>query len=114
MNAKVFENRFAKVFLQLEDQAVIVIDNAAYHSRKLGKNPTAAWKKQDMKDWLGNKIIEYRNDSLKAELLQIAKEHKAAINIYAVDEMAKSQNKLVVGLPLYHCELNESWTTLLK
>ena len=50
MNAKVFENRFAKVFLQLEDQAVIVIDNAAYHSRKLGKNPTAAWKKQDMKD----------------------------------------------------------------
>ena len=106
MNAKVFGNWFAKVLLQLEDQAVIVMDNAVYHSRKIEKNPTAAWKKQGIKDWLVNKNIEGENDLLKAELLQIAKEYKPAINIYAVDEIAKAQKKLIVRLPPYHCELN--------
>ena len=35
MNAKVFEEWFQKVLQLLPDNAVIVMDNASYHSRKV-------------------------------------------------------------------------------
>lgn len=42
---------------------------------------------------------------LKYQLLDIAKQHKTQYNKYVVDEMARAQNKTVLRLPPYHCEL---------
>ncbi|KAF2881628.1 hypothetical protein ILUMI_24540 [Ignelater luminosus] len=59
------------------------------------------WKKLDIQDWLRSKQIKFDDCLLKVELLAIVNEHKKII-----DEMAKSQNKIVLRLPPYHCDLN--------
>ncbi|XP_072377806.1 uncharacterized protein [Diabrotica undecimpunctata] len=43
---------------------------------------------------------------LKVELLQLVAPRKAEYNKYVIDELAKAQNKTVLRLPPYHCELN--------
>ncbi|KAF2901916.1 hypothetical protein ILUMI_04272 [Ignelater luminosus] len=85
----------------LEENSVIVLDNAPYHSRKMEKIPTSGWKKSDIQDWLRSNQIKFDDCLLKVELLAIVNEHKKII-----DKMAKSQNKIVLRLPPYHCELN--------
>jgi hypothetical protein len=37
--------------------SVIIMDNAAYHSRKSELLPTTAWRKEDIKQWLLAKYI---------------------------------------------------------
>lgn len=106
MNSENFEKWFSNTLEMLEENAVIVLDNAPYHSRRLEKTPTVAWRKDTIKQWLTSKNIAFEEDMLKAELMQIAKQHKSAYNAYVVDEMAKRQNKTVLRLPPYHCELN--------
>ncbi|VEN53573.1 unnamed protein product, partial [Callosobruchus maculatus] len=68
--------------------------------------PTNASRKLDIQNWLRSKNISFHESLLKVELLQIVNEHKAEYNKYRIDEMAKEKNKLVLRLPLYHCELN--------
>lgn len=77
-----------------------------HHSRKLEKIPTTASKKSDIQNWLRSKNIQFEESFLKVQLLAIVKEHKKAFDKYIVDEMAKAQNKIVLRLPPYHCELN--------
>ena len=43
---------------------------------------------------------------LKAELLQLVRQNKNKYDKYAVDELAKADNKTILRLPPYHCELN--------
>jgi predicted O-methyltransferase YrrM len=52
MNAQVFENWFQNILEKLEDGAVIVMDNASYHSRLAEKTPVSSWKKAQIKEWL--------------------------------------------------------------
>lgn len=106
MNSERFEKWFADILPRLEDNCVIVIDNAPYHSRKSEKIPNRSWKKQKIIDWLITKNIDFEDDMLKAELLQLVNRNKNKYDKYAVDEMAKDQNKTVLRLPPYHCELN--------
>lgn len=106
MNAKVFEEWFRKLLQLLPDNAVIVMDNASYHSRKLEKIPTTSSKKKDMQEWLLSKNIEFDVDMVRSELLQLIHLHKEQYNLYVTDEMARSNNKIVMRLPPYHCELN--------
>lgn len=101
-----FENWFSNVLPNLAQNAVIVMDNAPYHSRKLEQIPNTATKKADIQNWLTSKNILFDDKILKVELLDIVRKHKDQYNKYIVDEMAKSQNKIILRLPPYHCELN--------
>lgn len=77
------------------------MDNASYHSRKMKKIPNSATKKADIQAW----SIIYKSDMVKAELLELVRQ-VFIIPKYAVDEMAKKQNRTILRLPPYHCELN--------
>ena len=46
MTANVFEEYFEQMIELIPENAVIVLDNASYHSRLLEKLPTTSWKKQ--------------------------------------------------------------------
>lgn len=106
MNGNSFENWFSNILPRLEDNCIIVLDNAPYHSRKVEKIPTTATRKSEIQDWLRSKNIDFDENFLKVQLLSLVKQHKAKYNKYIIDEMAKSQNKTVLRLPPYHCELN--------
>lgn len=105
MNAQVFEEWFKKILPCLEENSVIVLDNASYHTRKAEKTPTTATKKADIQVWLSSKDIPYQQDIVKAELLNLVRENRNQ-DQYVVDEMAKDLNRTVLRLPPYHCELN--------
>jgi transposase len=106
MNATVFETWFAKILKTLPNNAVIVLDNASYHSRKVEKIPTTSWRKGDIQNWLASKNMAFESAMLKAELLMLVKQHKHKFERYAVDELAVQEGKTVLRLPPYHCELN--------
>jgi hypothetical protein len=50
MNAAVFENWFSDILPRLEEDAVVVMDNASYQSRKLENIPNTGTKKADIQD----------------------------------------------------------------
>ena len=106
MNSERFEKWFIDVLPRLEDNCVIIMDNAPYHSRKAEKIPNNSWKKQTIIDWLLSKNIAFEDTLLKTELLQLVRQNKNEYDKYAVDELAKADNKSILRLPPYHCELN--------
>ncbi|XP_072400288.1 uncharacterized protein [Diabrotica undecimpunctata] len=106
MDGKGFESWFEKTLPKLEANSVIVMDNASYHSRKSEKIPTTSSRKADIQEWLHLKSIPFDDSLLKVQLLALVNQHKKQYDKYIIDEMAKSQNKIVLRLPPYHCELN--------
>lgn len=106
MDGESFERWFSQTLLRLEDNAVVVMDNAPYHSRRTEAIPTSANKKVDIKNWLQSKNIAFEEDMSKVQLLAILNYHRERYKKYKVDEMARSQGKTVLRLPTYHCELN--------
>lgn len=106
MNADCFEEWFQEIVPKLKPNSVLVMDNAPYHSRKVERIPTTAWKKADIQEWLRTKCIAFDDSMIKAELLNIVKANKGEFNKYAVDELAALYGVTVLRLPPYHCELN--------
>lgn len=106
MNAERFEEWLQHILPNLRENAVIVLDNAPYHSRKLNKPPTANNRKAEIQQWLINQNIPYEDDMVKAELLALVKENVTGLAKYAVDEIIEASNRKVLRLPPYHCELN--------
>lgn len=107
MNSTVFEEWFKKVLPTLEENSIIVMDNASYHSRKIEKIPTSATRKSDVQEWLRRKNIPYEENMVKAELLSLVKQNKGvANNNYVIDALAQAANREVLRLPPYHCEFN--------
>lgn len=106
MNGDTFFEWFCGVLPILKDNSVIVMDNAPYHSVKTEQSPTSAWKKAAIVEWLESKGVETNPSMIKFDLLKIVREIKHKYNLYVVDEEAKKQNKIVLRLPPYHCELN--------
>ena len=106
MNAQVFEEWFRNQLLpNISANSVIVMDNAPYHSVKLEKMPTLAWRKADLQQWLIKKGIQPRENSLKAELHELTK--KVDIDTsYVIDTIAAKAGHRVVRLPPYHCQYN--------
>jgi predicted O-methyltransferase YrrM len=49
MNSTVFKEWFKRVLPTLEENSVIVMDNASYHSRKIEKIPTSATRKNEIR-----------------------------------------------------------------
>lgn len=106
MNANIFEKWFSDMLHKLPDNAVIVMDNASYHSRRSEKIPTQSSKKKEMQEWLASKNIEYSENMVRSELLTLIKSNKEKYVQYVTDELARKANKTVLRLPPYHCELN--------
>lgn len=72
MNAENFEKWFEHQLLpNLKQPAAIIMDNAPYHSALIEKNPTSAWKKAEIVEWLQHHDIPFETDMLKPQLLQI-------------------------------------------
>ncbi|XP_012216994.1 uncharacterized protein [Linepithema humile] len=97
---------FKSILPLLDNNAVIVMDNALYHSVKVEKLPNTSWKKAEIMKWLEGKGKEISETMVKAELLQVVALQKNKFDKYVIDEMAKQDNKTVLRLPPYHCELN--------
>jgi len=106
MNGDTFFEWFCGVLPLLKDNSVIVMDNAPYHSVKTEQSPTSSWKKAAIVEWLESKGAETNPSMIKFDLLKIVRKIKHKYNLYVVDEEAKKQNKIVLRLPTYHCELN--------
>ena len=108
MNAAHFQEWWqTKLLPNLPPGAVIVMDNAPYHTVKTDSSrcPTSSTTKADMQKWLTEKGIQWRPDMLKAELYSIIKQNKCA-PVYVCDELALQQGFCVVRLPPYHCVFN--------
>ncbi|KAE9522741.1 hypothetical protein AGLY_016850 [Aphis glycines] len=86
--------------------AVIIMDNASYHSVKKDPTPVMSWKKQDIINWLESKGEVVTQPIVKVELLLRVKEIKSEHEKYVIDEYAKENGKTVLRLPPYHYELN--------
>jgi len=82
------------------------MDNAPYHSVKKETFPLSSWKKEKIIQWLTirGKIIDQR--MVNDRLLEEAQEFRTDCNKYVIDELAKENNKIVLRLQPYHCELN--------
>lgn len=106
MTGEVFEEWFIKILEKLKPNSVVVLDNAPYHSRKVEKVPTSAWKKSDIQAWLTSKNLNFEEKMLKVNLLEIVGQEKHKYQKCIVDEMAAAQGITVLRLPPYHCELN--------
>lgn len=106
MNGDTFFEWFCSILPKLNDNAVIVLDNAPYHSVKKESIPTTSWRKAAIQQWLESKGVVITERLIKFELLQKVKLIKNQFEKYVVDEEAKKQNKLILRLPPYHCELN--------
>ncbi|KAJ8919248.1 hypothetical protein NQ315_003831 [Exocentrus adspersus] len=48
----------------------------------------------------------FEEGMVRRQLLDIIRQHKERYNLYVTDEMAKKDDKIVLRLPPYHCELN--------
>lgn len=115
MNGDIFLQWFVAILPLLDENSVIVMDNASHHSSKQEKLPTSLSNKAEITQWLMSKNIEFDNILLKAELLQLVSLHKKQYNKYIVDEVALAHNKTVLRLPPYHSDLNPielAWTMI--
>lgn len=66
MKTSIFEDWFRKMFYQLEKAAIIVMDNAPYHSALVEDCSKSNRRKADVQQWLKDKIIDFssrRNSS---------------------------------------------------
>lgn len=106
INGDTFFEWFSRILPLLKDDAVIVMDNAPYHSVKQELIPTTNWKKASIIQWLESKSVIIDKPMVKIELLEKVRQIKGRYEKYIVDEEAKKQNKIVLRLPPYHCELN--------
>ncbi|XP_025192116.1 uncharacterized protein LOC112592312 [Melanaphis sacchari] len=106
MNGDSFRDWLEDVLPRLNENCVIVMDNAPYHSVKKKKCPTTQWRKSDIINWLTSKGEVIDNSMIIPELLEVVKRLKPLYSTYVIDEMVKEQNKVVLRLPPYHCELN--------
>jgi len=97
---------FVKILRLLKDNAVIIMDNASYHSVEKDPTPVRSWKKQDIINWMESKGEVVIQPIVKAVLLERVKKIKSEHEKYVIDEYAKENNKTVLRLPPYHCELN--------
>jgi len=106
MNGQTFCEWMENILSRLKDNCVIVMDNASYHYVKLDKASTSSTKKADIIQWLEDKGEVVERTMVVRELLLVVKQIKPLHEKIVMDEIAKAQNKTILRLPPYHCELN--------
>lgn len=106
MNGTTLFEWFVKILPLLKENAIIVMDNAAYHTVKKDRILVMSWKKHDIINWLENKGENITYPTTKGALLSQVKTIHTEHDQYVIDEYAKYNNKIVFILPPYRCELN--------
>jgi len=96
----------SKIKKQLKKSLRSVKDNAPYHSVKQDTFPLVSWKKEKIIQWLEMKGKTIDQPIVKVRLLEEAEQFRTQCSKYVIDELAKKNNKIVLRLPPYHCELN--------
>ena len=107
MNASVFENWFLeKLIPNLPEKSVIILDNASYHCRQVGKIPNMNTRKAEMLNFMKRNSITLPEPlptiPVLLELIKMANIQKK----FAIDSIAFENGHLVLRLPPYHCCLN--------
>lgn len=105
-NDDTFYEWFCGVLPRLNDNCIIVMDNAPYHSAKKNPIPTMDWKKSDMIKWLVSKNCVVDKSKVMVELMEKVNEIKPLYDKYLIDDEALKTNKVVLRIPPYHNELN--------
>lgn len=67
--------------------------------------PVRSWKKHDIINWLENKSKDVTQLIVKGVLLKSKRKIKSEYEKYVIDEYTKENNKTVLRLSPYHCEL---------
>ncbi|XP_064644702.1 uncharacterized protein LOC135498375 [Lineus longissimus] len=107
MNGDLFEKWFKEELIpRLPPRAVIVMDNASYHSVQVEKLPTSSTAKANMQTWLTDHNISWEQNMTKPVLYNIIKQHKDKFKKFKIDTMADESGFKVLRLPPYHCDLN--------
>jgi len=106
MNGDTFYDWFCGVLPKLKENSVMVMGNASYHSVKKDPIPTIAWRKDKIVEWLTSKGFNVDTSLVKHMLLENVQKIRHHHDKYVIDEEALKSNKIVLRLPLYHCELN--------
>ncbi|CAI6365855.1 unnamed protein product [Macrosiphum euphorbiae] len=106
INDVTFYEWFSSIISLLEDNAVIVMDTASYHSVKKDTFPLISWEKGKIIKWLEDKGKLIHRPMVKHQLLEEAEQFRPVCEKYVIDELAKENNKIVLRLPPYHSELN--------
>jgi len=106
MNGDTLYEWFVKTLPLLKENAIIVMDNASYHSVKKHRIPVKSWRKQAIIDWLESRGVIVQHPIVKNDLMEKVNEIKNQYNQYVIDEYAKENNHIILRLPPYHCELN--------
>ena len=106
MNTEHYIEWFTEQLLPtLQGPSVIILDNASYHNKQRDKAPTNKNRKDEIKKWLDEHNIKYKNTDLKKTLLGLVKEHRPS-PLYLTDDVIYSMGHTVLRLPVAHCELN--------
>lgn len=104
--AELFENWFKDVLLpNLQENSVIVMDNASYHSRLLNKVPNNSNTKLEIQDYMLENDIYFEFNYKKVDLLKVLSDFHIEKE-YVCDNMAKSMGHTVLRLPPYYCIFN--------
>lgn len=106
MTSALFEKWFEEQLIpNLPPNAVIVMDNAPYHSRQTEIIPKAKARKGVISTFLDQMGVSYPPTALKKDLLALLKGLNIKPN-YVVDEMATAFGHTVIRLPPYYCTFN--------
>ena len=108
MNGELFIRWLTSQLLpSLEQPAVLVMDNAPYHSQLTEETrcPTTATRKSDLIEWLENRKIPFPQHATRPELLSISRQNRPEPQ-YTVDNIIRTWGHEVVRLPPAHPELN--------
>ena len=103
-----------KLIPHLLPKSFLIIDNAPYHNLQVDKCPTQASRMADIHAWLTRQHIPFSTTLLKAELLQICKQHKPTPS-FLLDNTLKEYGHDCLRLPAYHADLNSIeliWATM--
>lgn len=77
MNGQTFRDWFVEILPLLKENAVVVMDNAPYHSVKSEKIPNMSWKKADIVNWILSKQEDVdATNKVKNDLMEIVKRLK--------------------------------------
>jgi len=101
-----FYEWFCEVLPRLNDNCIIVMDNASYHSAKMNRIPTMDWKKKNIIKWLVSKNCAVDNQMVKCQLMEMVDQVSPVYDKYLIDEEALKTNKAVLRFPPYHNQLN--------
>lgn len=95
-----------KLWPNLPEKSVIVMDNASYHNTRSSKIPTSNSCKAEIQNCLTHNSIPFDESSRKIELYDLIKKNKERFIMFKIDEIIKSTGFEIVRLPPYHPELN--------